>query len=92
MFASSLNKASLRDQINVWSYYWNKFEQSITMNHKYTSCSLDVNKWSLSPIQMILVLWAALSPREIKQVCTLPGGQGSPLQGAALSFAGKLLQ
>lgn len=34
----------------------------------------------------------SLPPREIKQVCTLPGGQPSPLQGAALSFAGKLLQ
>lgn len=77
--------------MKLYSHCWNECEQSITGNRKYTT-ALDVNKRSLSPLQMILVLWAALSPRKIKQVCTLPGGQLSPLQGAALSFAGKLLQ
>lgn len=38
------------------SYSWNKSEQSINMNHKFTGCGLDVNKWSPSPLQMILVL------------------------------------
>lgn len=34
------------------------------MNHKHTNCSLDVNKWSLSRLKMILALWAALSLHE----------------------------
>ncbi len=78
MYPSNSNKTVLRNEINLYSYSWNESEQSITMNHKYTSCGADVNKWSFNRLQMILVLWAALSPREIKQVCTLPGGQRSP--------------
>lgn len=55
IFSSSSNTTVPCNEINLENYSWNKYEQSITMNHKYTSCSLDVNKWSPSRLQMILV-------------------------------------
>lgn len=56
MFPRSSNRTVLRNEINLYSYSWNESEQSITMNHKYTSCGADVNKWSFNRLQMILVL------------------------------------
>lgn len=56
MSPSCSNITILRNEINLYSYSWNKSEQSITMNHKYTDCGLDVNKLSLGPLHMILVL------------------------------------
>ena len=63
MFPSSSSKTILGNEINLYSHSWNECEQSITMNHKYTSCSLDVNKWSLSPLQ-ISALSCSLSTRD----------------------------